>query len=413
MTIASGSPATASDVLGRFLSKAGDTMTGPLTLANDPLQPLQAATKQYVDGSAGSVISAVKTAGVRQAGIIIPFYIYPNTPYTDPTCLRLLNLLREYHNVPAIIIVNAGNPGGPGTVNDLNWEVVIRMFKAAGAIVCGYVDTAFNTRSPTLVKADVDGWQSIYPNSPIDGIFFDEMPFDPGVANANINQFLEYKQYCYDRNLHPVIGNPGTNQGGAWFSANAADIFVVWENSIRPLESDMLQDFVDGHVFYSYTTRGILVYGQSSLDLYFFRKMRRYVQWLYVTDTTGGNPWNALPSYLEQLFAALSDTQVPGRGLTALTFATTVVWDAGETAGAAVTLTGNATMAFPTNLIVGNEYTLLATQDATGNWTLAFAAGYGFASGVTLPLTAAAGKTYAVRFVFDGTSLLATSATVY
>lgn len=35
------------------LNKSGDTMTGTLTLNSDPANPLEAATKQYVDGSAG------------------------------------------------------------------------------------------------------------------------------------------------------------------------------------------------------------------------------------------------------------------------------------------------------------------------------------------------------------------------
>lgn len=51
MTIASGQPATASDVLGKFVSKTGDAMGGPLSLAADPVLPLQAATKQYVDAA--------------------------------------------------------------------------------------------------------------------------------------------------------------------------------------------------------------------------------------------------------------------------------------------------------------------------------------------------------------------------
>lgn len=36
-----------------FVSKSGDTMTGALTLAGDPVSDLQAATKKYVDDNAG------------------------------------------------------------------------------------------------------------------------------------------------------------------------------------------------------------------------------------------------------------------------------------------------------------------------------------------------------------------------
>jgi hypothetical protein len=39
---------------GNFVSKAGDTMTGPLTLPADPIAPQQAADKHYVDLAAGS-----------------------------------------------------------------------------------------------------------------------------------------------------------------------------------------------------------------------------------------------------------------------------------------------------------------------------------------------------------------------
>lgn len=36
--------------LSSYIKKSGDTMTGPLTLSNNPLDPFHAATKQYVDG---------------------------------------------------------------------------------------------------------------------------------------------------------------------------------------------------------------------------------------------------------------------------------------------------------------------------------------------------------------------------
>lgn len=46
--------AVANSGSGSFVSKSGDTMTGPLTLPGDPASPLQAADKHYVDvGTAG------------------------------------------------------------------------------------------------------------------------------------------------------------------------------------------------------------------------------------------------------------------------------------------------------------------------------------------------------------------------
>lgn len=43
------------------VNKAGDTMTGALTLPSDPVNPLEAAPKQYVDATATSVATSVAT----------------------------------------------------------------------------------------------------------------------------------------------------------------------------------------------------------------------------------------------------------------------------------------------------------------------------------------------------------------
>ena len=45
---------------GHAVNKGGDTMTGPLELAGNPTQPLQAVTKQYVDAAVGQGNAAVR-----------------------------------------------------------------------------------------------------------------------------------------------------------------------------------------------------------------------------------------------------------------------------------------------------------------------------------------------------------------
>jgi hypothetical protein len=46
-----------------FVAKSGDTMTGALTLAGDPVSDLQAATKKYVDDNAGALPSQTGQSG--------------------------------------------------------------------------------------------------------------------------------------------------------------------------------------------------------------------------------------------------------------------------------------------------------------------------------------------------------------
>jgi hypothetical protein len=254
----------------------------------------------------------VKAVGLsRVSGLVIPYYLYPNNPYTDTNARHLLDLLRKYHAVPVLVVVNPAD--GPGTVLDGNWAAFIKLLKAAGAKVCGYISTAYAARPEADVKADVDRWLSVYGTTKPDGIFFDEQTWDTGPGNsgsAYVDLYKRYTDYCHDRHLYPVIANPGTNQQGAYFATWTADVILVHENTNWPPEADMEGNYIGGHVEYSYTRRGALVYNQATLNTAQLAILRKNVQWVYSTDDnlTGGvlNPWDSLPTYLDQLFAAVA-----------------------------------------------------------------------------------------------------------
>jgi hypothetical protein len=57
---------------GSFLSTAGGTMTGPITLPANPLAPLQAATKQYVDGTVECLNASTWAKGSSQPPVVSP-----------------------------------------------------------------------------------------------------------------------------------------------------------------------------------------------------------------------------------------------------------------------------------------------------------------------------------------------------
>jgi hypothetical protein len=351
------------------------------------------------------------TKVMQPAGMILPFYIYPNNPWTDATVLQLCGLIRKYHMVPSLIILNPSS--GPGTVADGNYAGAIKRFKAAGATVLGYVSTAYGgplnpgqttdiTRTQAAVQADVSAWLSLYPSPPIDGIFFDEMPYDYGTSNVLVNLYIGYTNYCHGLGLRPVVGNPGTNEQSGWYDVGAADIIVTWETGIWPDPTGDLQvNLVGGKGDFSYTENAVLVYNQASLDLYKLRQLRRYVQYIYVTNDNMPNPWDTLPSYLEQLFAALADTQVPGRGFSdsAITMSGTVgSWDASVLAGARITITANSSINFPTGLITGQTYYLIV-KPSGGSYSLSFASNY---KGLTLSATT---QTSLTTWYYDGTNL--------
>jgi hypothetical protein len=55
------------DADGRYLKKAGGTMTGPLTLSGAPSSSLHATTKQYVDGNVSSLQGDIGTVSTAAA----------------------------------------------------------------------------------------------------------------------------------------------------------------------------------------------------------------------------------------------------------------------------------------------------------------------------------------------------------
>lgn len=301
---------------GEKLDKAGDTMTGALVLPGSPTTALQAATKQYVDESipestGGSATSGRFVTGYSatiltddRTGLLIPGYVYPNNPYSDAAFLNLLDIMRRYHDVPVIYVINPGS--GPGTVLDGNYAAAIRVLRGAGAAVIGYVSTVYAGRDPALVRADVDTWVSMYADTPVDGIFFDEMPWDLGTGNSNITLYQSYCSYVHGKGLQIVVGNPGTVEQGKWYLADppTADIIVTWENSAYPNEGDLYLNFSpDGHVDYTWKRNSVMVYGQQ-FNAAKFTMMRKHVKWLWATDDVLPNPYDTFPPYMEALFAA-------------------------------------------------------------------------------------------------------------
>jgi hypothetical protein len=244
-------------------------------------------------------------------GVLIPYYLaLPGSPYTDANVQRLLGLMRQYHDVPVMVIINPNN--GPGTFN-MNYAQLITLLQAAGGVVLGYVATGFGLTAEATVKADIDLWRSLYSATPVNGIFLDEMPWDTGPGNVGLDYVLLYQRYtdyCHDAGLSPTVGNPGTNQQPQWFQTWTADVIVVHEDLTWPSEASMEGNYAGGHVDYSYQRRAALVYNQPTLNTALLTTLRKNVQWVYVTDDnlTAGvlNPWDTLPSYLEGLFAALT-----------------------------------------------------------------------------------------------------------
>jgi|GEM_PF-716748 len=209
----------------------------------------------------------LQPSSVKASGVLIPMYAYPNfnedlnndgvPNYNEKSWWfrQLIDTLKEYPDISKIVIVNPDS--GPRTTQDENYTQAIKWLHNLGAIVVGYVSTAYSVYNPdnptapgrTLseVENDIDTWLKFYPE--IDGIFLDELPWkvtgDNGIKA--LRYYITLTDYAHKKGLYPVIGNPGVKQeNNSYFTNNAYDIGIVYENTGYPTLS-LVRDEIDPH----------------------------------------------------------------------------------------------------------------------------------------------------------------------
>jgi hypothetical protein len=308
-------------------------------------------------------------------GLLIPYYFYTNNPYTDPVFQSLIALIRQYHDVPVIVVLNQPGStglGGPGP-SDGNIAAAIRLLQGAGATVIGYVFTSFGTRAQADIEADIALWGSLY-SPTVDGIFFDEMPYALGTGGTDtsfVTLFQNLYIYAKGQGFSPVVCNPGSDQQPAWYATKLADIIIINENTTWPSLATVQGAFAGGHGDYDYRVNGILVYDQSSFGAATFATMQPYVQWVYVAAATLPNPWGSLSPFLAQMFNACQLSSTGGFApLASPTFTGAVT--AGATNVGALTATGIT--ASPISGSTGSFTTLSASSTVSGAGFTAWAA---------------------------------------
>lgn len=91
--------------------------------------------------------------------------------------------------------------------------------------------------------------------------------------------------------------------------------------------------------------------------------------------------------------------------LTAEDSAGTFEWNLNTQQVGILTLTGNSTLATPSNQQAGGVYTLVVKQDVTGGHTLTFNPTYKFPGGTAPTITSGTNAVDVLSFVSDGTNL--------
>lgn len=238
-----------------------------------------------------------------KTGVLIPLYQYPGNIYTNIVINNLIGLIRKYQDVPVTIIINPNN--GSGTVVDENYAALLKRLQGAGATVLGYVATTYGAKASNLVQADVNTWRVLYPS--IDGIFVDEMANTAGLESY----YVDLTKFCHDKNLYPVVGNPGAALPESYLNKETADIWVIYEIAGYPAESILAGDYGGGYADYSYHRRAVITYNvthnQTALSM-----IKKYAGWVYFTNDNLPNPYDTLSNFLESTLIGLSNLYVGG-----------------------------------------------------------------------------------------------------
>jgi hypothetical protein len=201
--------------------------------------------------------------------------------------------------VPIIAIVNRDS--GPGKQVDANLLRVLERARRSKLSLVGYVTLKYARRPVADVKAEVDGWLTLYPGT-LDGIFFDEQPSGPeGVAfvdecTAHVRSRIKDAR---------IVCNPGTVCAPEYLAIAGGPTVCLFENKTG----------IDAYRPPPWRTKfparqmAVVLYDVQTADA-MRRSLREMVRkragYVYVTDDSGANPWDRLPSYWDEEVAAIA-----------------------------------------------------------------------------------------------------------
>ncbi len=229
------------------------------------------------------MISQKAMAESNETGIIIPLYSYPG-----PTWDTLIQEKKLHPTVPVIAIINPDN--GPGIKNSDYLDGIQRL-QSSGITVLGYVYTG-NTDLST-VTTYINEYKNWYH---VNGIFFDQMYNDIG----HELYYRHLSEYVKLLGMNMTVGNPGVDTLPSYIGT--VDNLVVHDDPGLP-SSNL---FGGWHSDYTKSNFSIISYDIHNVNETFVADSTKYVKFLYLTDASGSNPFDSLPTYLDGLFSDLA-----------------------------------------------------------------------------------------------------------
>ena len=265
------------------LHSEGPVITLLLVLGCDQLKPcIGAGCFPYVEDSD----SSAPTSSLK---ISIPSYFYPDEG-------GLWDQVIAEAAVMGTVILNPNS--GPGSSPDANYAALAERLRVAGIPVLGYVSTRYSDRPIAELQQDIGLYADWYA---VDGIFLDEVPDESRCTGERA-----YDQQAAElarRRAPLVVGNPGTSTCEDYL--DFMDSLVLFE-----AEPDVWQNHSPPAWMQRYPPERFWLLIHSQPDAALLPTLLEQAQeanfgQVYLTDDVLPNPWDSLPSYWEELIAAL------------------------------------------------------------------------------------------------------------
>jgi hypothetical protein len=192
---------------------------------------------------------------------------------------------------PGVAFIIADPADGPGVHRDPNYVAAIEAVRGSGISVLGYITMSYGRRRHVDLTDDLARWYALYA---IDGIFLDEAPTDARHISASTRLYRLIKQRGQSAAL--VVLNPGTHTLEPYM--DACDVLVTTESPWAAYRDAYAEGPGWTHA-YPADRFWHIVYDcgtVSEMRQALWLARLRNAGWVYVTDRTGVNPYDGLPT---------------------------------------------------------------------------------------------------------------------
>jgi hypothetical protein len=206
--------------------------------------------------------------------LLIPSYFAPDDPAWDQVVAELGEGCGE-------CIINPNS--GPGTNLETGYLDLCVRLRKAGVIIFGYVSTSYGQRNSGEVMKQVDDYSDWYG---VCNIFLDEVSSD--------DKHLSFYRVLYKSIQGRVVLNHGTVPDEEYLQAG--DVLVIFEGDYQTHRTTKFPQWIGRH---SKNRFAQIIHGAiNTPDMNAaMARIRKTSGYCYVTDDTGDNPYDRLPSY--------------------------------------------------------------------------------------------------------------------